>query len=400
MQFRVSYIALGLALFSAIFLPAFAGAADLSVIPSVSVQGQYSNNINYAVTNKISDFIFGVSPGAAFNYTTEVGNLQGLLSLNEWQYVKETQYDHLDQSYQINGGYQLLPRLGFTMQTAYIVNSTLQQALKTTGVITSHVPQSYITLGPGISYALTERLTATMAYAYNQVTSPDPQFTNYNTQQGNLSLSYPLNNGKTTIGGTVTAGETGYANNDVTRQGGIYLSADHKFSEVLGIKLLGGLDYLSTNNTSVVSSPASPFFSVSPQLGRQSSFEPHIEVSATRRWTSTSLSLGYQRTQPATGLGTPTTFNSVSLSLSHDFTARLSGSLAGNYYSSQPINASGSFQTSYYQLNPALSYKVTENLSLIPACNLTFLQEQGKSANIVGASLMLAYSYPYLHYQR
>jgi hypothetical protein len=404
MRFRVSYIALALALFFEIFHPVSLGAADLSVIPSVSAQGAYSNNINYALSNKITDFTFSVSPSAAFNYTTDVGNLQGVLSLTELQYVKETQYDHLDQNYQINGRYQLFPRLGLTMQTAYSVNSTLQQALTTSGIITSHIPQTYITLGPGISYALTERLTATLGYAFNQANSQDPQFTNYTSQQGNLSLSYPLNNEKTTIGGTVTASETDYANNDVTRQGGIYLSADHKFSEVWRVSFLGGLDYISTNNTSVVStpvsSPTSSLYSLSPQLGRQSSFEPHIDASLTRSWTNTSLSVRYQRTQPPSGLGAPVTFNMVSVSLSHDFNERLSGSMAGTYSSSQPINVSGGFETSLYQLSPQLSYKLTENLSLIPACSFGLLQELGKSANIVGASLMLTYSYPFFHYQK
>jgi hypothetical protein len=202
----------------------------------------------------------------------------------------------------------------------------------------------------------------------------------------------------------VTASETDYANNDVTRQGGIYLSADHKFSEVWRVSFLGGLDYISTNNTSVVStpvsSPTSSLYSLSPQLGRQSSFEPHIDASLTRSWTNTSLSVRYQRTQPPSGLGAPVTFNMVSVSLSHDFNERLSGSMAGTYSSSQPINVSGGFETSLYQLSPQLSYKLTENLSLIPACSFGLLQELGKSANIVGASLMLTYSYPFFHYQK
>ncbi len=396
----ISFVALGLSLFLAIFSPASAGAADWSVIPSLSASAAYNNNVNYALSNKISDFIFSESPAASFNYTTDIGSVQGVLSLTELQYVKETQYDNLDQNYSINGRYQAFPRLGLTMQGSYIVNSTLQQALTTTGIITNHVPQEYITVGPGISYALTERLTANLGYTFNQATSQSSQFSNFTSQGGNLSLSYPLNNQKTTIGGTVTANETDYVDNDGSRQITGYLTVGHQFSEVWNTSFSGGLTYTSTSNTSVVTSPASPFFSLSPQIGRQSSVQPYVNVSASRSWTSTTLSASYQRTQPGSSLGTPVTFNSVSLSLSHSFTERLSGSMSGNYYNSQPINASGGFETSVYQLSSQLSYQITENLSLVPSCSLGLLQEQGKSADIVGATLMLTYSYPYFHYRR
>ncbi|MGC2694057.1 MAG: hypothetical protein WA228_15290, partial [Desulfobaccales bacterium] len=306
-----------------------------------------------------------------------------------------------DQSYSINGSYQALPRLGLTMQSSYTVNSTLQQALITSGVITNHVPQTYITVNPGVSYALTERLTATLGYTFNLVNSQASQFINSTNQQGNLSLSYPLKDEKTTIGGTVSANETDYADNDITRQILSYLTVGHRFSEVWNINFSGGLAYTSTNNTSVVTSPAtSPFYTVTPQLGRQASFQPYFNASATRSWTSTTLSATYQRSQPGSGLGTPVDFNSASLSLSHDFTERLSGSMAGTYTESQPINARGGFETSTYLLSPQLSYKITENLSLIPACSVGLLQEMGKSADIVSASLMLTYSYPFFHYQK
>jgi hypothetical protein len=400
MRFRVCYIALGLALCLAVFHPASAGAADLSVIPSLSASGAYTNNANYALSNKITDFIFNISPSAAFNYTTDVGNLQGVLSLSELQYVKETQDDHLDQNYQINGRYQLFPRLGLTLQTGYNVDTTLKQALTTTGVITSRSPVETITVGPGISCGLTERLTASLSYNFNQVNYQGPSFTSYISHSVNLGLAYPLNNEKTTIGGTVAASETDYAtNNDLSRLLGVYLSVDHNFSEVWKVKFLGGVDYIYSNTTFVAVSPVTaPFFTLIPQVGHQSSFEPHLEVSATRSWTSTSLSVAYQRTQPSSGLGAPVSFNNASITLNHTFTERLSGSIAANYYESAPINATGGFATSVYQLSPQLSYSVTENFSLIPACSVGLLQESGRSANIIGASLMLTYSYPYLHY--
>ncbi len=396
----VGYSALGLALCLAIFSPASAGAADWSVVPSLGVGGAYTNNLNYAVTNKISDFTFNETPGVAFNYVNDIGSLTGTASVTELQYIKNTQDDNLDQNYLINGRYQLFPRLGLTMQTGYTVNSTLQQALSTTGVITSHIPQRYITVNPGISYSLTERLTATMSYGFNTQTSSDPTFINSTSHTGTLTLSYPLNNQKTTIGGTVTGNQSDYSNNDTSSQMGIYLNATQQFSEVWSANFSGGIDYTSSNNTSVVTSPVSPFFSLSPQTGRQSNVSPHINASLSRNWTNSTLTLAFNRTQPASGLGAPVSYNSASVSLSHNFTARLSGSVIGSYSESEPINASGSFATSVYNLGAQLSYLLTENLSLVPGCSAGLLQEQGKSANNLGATLMLTYSYPFIHYQK
>jgi uncharacterized protein (PEP-CTERM system associated) len=78
-------------------------AADLSVVPSIEARSEFNSNLNFDFTNKVSDFIFTLSPAAEFNYTTEISQLQGRLGLTGLHYLSHGNLDHIDQNYQING---------------------------------------------------------------------------------------------------------------------------------------------------------------------------------------------------------------------------------------------------------------------------------------------------------
>ena len=144
-------------------------AADWAVVPSVTARTEFNSNLNYDFTAPKSDYIFTLAPTADFNYTTDIGQLQGRLGLTGRHYLSNGQLDHIDQNFQINGRYQAAPRLNLTLNTAYISDTSLQEEFATSGLIMTRTPRTSIQAGPGMTYALTERLSATVNYNFYKV---------------------------------------------------------------------------------------------------------------------------------------------------------------------------------------------------------------------------------------
>ena len=114
--------------------------------------------MNYAYTNPISDYIFSLQPAMDFNYTTEISQLQGHLGLLGLHYLTNSNLDHIDQNFQINGRHQIAPRVNLSLNSSYINDTTLTQEFLTSGLAMSRTPRQSFAVGPGVTYNLTERL--------------------------------------------------------------------------------------------------------------------------------------------------------------------------------------------------------------------------------------------------
>jgi hypothetical protein len=379
-------------------------AADWSVVPSVALRTEYDSNLNYDFTNKISDFLFTLTPNANFNYATEALQLQGHLGWTGLVYAKSSNIDHIDQNYGINGTYGVTPRLSLNMNAGYIVDSSLQQELTTGGIIMTRTPRQSLLAAPGFKYALTERLAATAGYLYTPVTYQDPRFQNYTNQQAILTFAYLLANEKTTLSWNFLGQDSSYTANQINRTLQFSLGVAHKVSDRWAITLNGGANYSFINsNTQVLSSTQAPGFVLAPQARlQQTSLSPYFAVYATRRWERAIFSAGYARDQSPSGAGSFNDTNGLSASFSYNFTEKLTGTMAGGFSLSQAVSQRTPYNNSYYNVSPSLNYLLTEQLSLSPGYAYSLREDLsgGRSATNHQAWLMLNYTYPPLHYQR
>lgn len=101
-----------------------AGAADWSIVPTISQRSEFNSNLNMSPTNILSDYILSVTPVVDFNYTTEIAQLQGHLGLLGQHYITHDDVDHIDQNYQINGRYQPTPRVNLSLNSSYTNDPT------------------------------------------------------------------------------------------------------------------------------------------------------------------------------------------------------------------------------------------------------------------------------------
>lgn len=379
-------------------------AADWSVVPAVDARGEYDSNLNFALRNRESDFILRLSPSAKFNYTTELGQLQGALGFKGLHYISNSNLDHIDQNVGINGSYQAAPRLKLTLTSAYVSDSTLVEELEVSGRVIGRTVRQSLQVNPGFTYTLAERLLLDVGYGFYDVRYRSDLFTDYSTQRVSLGLNYLLKNEKTTLRGMVLGRFTDYPEVDNSYKSlGTYLGAEHKFSEDWQATLMGGVNVTRASLSSEVLDFSNfPFFVLVKQVQREeTTVSPYVEFATTRRWTNTTLTGGFTLDISPSGGGTVSDYSRAYAGLSYSFSERLTGRFDGSlYYNAAIFDFSGG-NGFIFTLSPQLTYRLLEKLSLNSGYQFGWREDRTSeltaSRNLVWISLN--YSYP-MHYQR
>jgi len=411
MCFRYARLALWLiGLFlSLTYLPAH--AADWSVVPSLGVGASYDSNINFSFIQKQHDFIFNVTPSVNFNYASEINNLTGHLALNGLAYVRSPELDTINQDYGISGQHQITPRLAFTFNGGYILDSTQNQELITSGFVMNRTRRQSLSAGPGLSYSLTERATLSLGYSYYQTNYQDPRFADYYSHSVSLTFSNQLKNAKTTLTGTILGAYTNSPSiNNSYRNLGTYVGLQHQFSDNWKLSVSGGMNYnWYSTETAVVAFGNFVAFVRLPQTKlTTSSVSPNVNISATRQWTKTSLTFGYTIDQVPAASGAINQTHSGYASLTHNFTERLTGGLQGNSYYSPSASPGSNYNSLVFYLTPSLSYQLTEKISVVSSYSYAWEDNLSSFGSFGGGQttsksvvwLYLRYSNPLLHYQK
>jgi len=393
----------GLAVFISMLATNFAVAADWSLVPSITQKSEFNSNLNYSFTTPVSDYILSLQPVADFIYTTEITQLQGHLGLFGQHYITNSNLDHIDQNYQINGRYQATPKVNLTLNSSYIVDTTLMQELLTSGLVMSRTPRQSIVGSPAVTYNLTERLLGTVNYNFNRVLYQAPQFKDYTTHQLGLSFNYLLSNERTSLINTNIVRESLYPGGNSYKTLGFYLGANHKLREDWEFSLLSGININKSDfATQVQDLSQFPFFtSIQENRVRHTKGTPFFNVSTRRRWTNLSVTAGFIRDQTPSAYGFVTNFTRVYTSLSYNFTERLSGTLGGSYSLSTQASQADSLDFNYYSVNAQMAYQLTEKLSVTPGYRFSQYDNVtgDTSAHAHSAYVMLSYAYP-IHYQK
>jgi hypothetical protein len=92
--------------------------------------------------------------------------IRGHLGLSGQHYLDNDNLDHIDQNYQINGKYQATPKVNLSLNTSYIIDTTLLQELLTSVLVIGRSPRTSFLANPRITYNITERLSSTINYNF------------------------------------------------------------------------------------------------------------------------------------------------------------------------------------------------------------------------------------------
>jgi hypothetical protein len=394
----------GLVIIMSMGMVNMAGAADWSIVPSITQRSEFNSNLNLSPTNVLSDYIFSLQPAADFNYTTEISQLQGHLGLLGQHYISHDNLDHIDQNYQINGRYQIHPKVNLSLNSSYISDTTLTQELQNSGLVIGRTPRQAIFANPGITYNITERLLTTASYNFNRVLYQAPQFTDFTSHQAGLNFTYLLKNEKTSLISNNSVSETLYPGGNYYKSIGIYGGVTHKFSERWDVSLMSGANInFYSFNTQVVDSSQFPFFvQVNTRRLNSSGVSPYVSASTSYRWTNLTVSGGGSMTQQPSAYGAVYQVNRLYGAINYNITEKLSAGLNAGYSLSNQSSQDISSEYNYYSVSPSLNYKITERFSVSPGysfANSASLTSTGSSAHNHIAWIQFSYAYP-IHYQK
>jgi hypothetical protein len=395
---------MGLVIIMSMGIVNMAGAADWSIVPSITQRSEFNSNLNMSPTNVLSDYILSLQPAADFNYTTEISQLQGHLGLLGQHFITNDNLDHIDQNYQINGRYQATPKVNLSLNTSYIDDSTLIQELLTSGVVIGRTPRQSFYASPVVSYNLTERFMASVSYSFNRVLYQSSQFIDYTSHQAGLNFTYLLKNEKTSLMSNNVVSETLYPGGNTYKSIGIYVGVTHKFSERWDVKLVSGANInFYSFNTEVLDSSQFPFFiQVQTRRINSSGVSPFADLSTNYRWTKLTASAGFSMSQQPSAYEAVYQMNRVYGSLAYNFTERFSGTLSGSYSLSNQASQTIGSEWNYYNVSPSFTYKITERFSVSPGysfANSGSLTSTGSSAHNHMAWIQFSFTYP-IHYQK
>jgi hypothetical protein len=395
---------MGLAILMGLGMVNLGGAADWSVVPSISQRSEFNSNLNMSSRNVLSDYVLSLRPAADFNYATEISKLDGYVGLLGQHYITNSNLDHIDQNFQINGRYQATPTVNLALQSSYISDTTMYEELMTSGLVIGRYPRQSFFVGPAVTYNLTERLLWTFNYSFSRVLYQAPQYTDYTSHVAGMTFTYPLSNERTTIINNNIVRETLYAGNNNFKSIGIYGGLRHRFTERWNVDFMtGGNISFFSSNTQVLDISQFPYFTqIKTKRTNTSNVTPYVSASTSYRWTNLTLNAGLSIDQQPSAYGTVYQVDRFYASAGYQFTERLQGMLSGGFSFSNQSSQSIDSQYNHYNASCSLHYKITERLSVSPGyafLNSASLTGTGASAHGHLAWLQFSYSYP-MHYQQ
>ena len=176
-------------------VPFIAVAKDVTVVPSITLRGEYDDNVYFTRTDEISDYLAIISPALTLDYASELLNLEANGIVDVLRYVDETDINTENQRYTINGGYRLMERWALSGNFSYIKDTTLDSELEETGIVYAREDRDRFNAGAGLSYQVSELSDMGVNYAYSKTDYDERGLEDYDFNSINFSYNRKFNDG-------------------------------------------------------------------------------------------------------------------------------------------------------------------------------------------------------------
>lgn len=217
-------------------------AYEYNVEPSLSLTGQYNDNIFLSHSDRISDFIMYVSPGIKFSLKSLNTDLKVAYSPTFSFYRSHNELNDTGHHFDANGIFTLSDRLSFILTDTFVKSSDIRDLrdIPDLGPITQLAETTFHNLTGKASYKLTTNLFYTLGLSYSYADTEARGFSRVKTYSGNMALEYNSSQ-RTTL--SANAGYIKYNYNpgsDATEQD-YTLGVTHKLSPTVTIAVNGGV---------------------------------------------------------------------------------------------------------------------------------------------------------------
>jgi hypothetical protein len=319
-------------------------SADVTITPSISLRGEYDDNIDFSRTNKLDDYAGTVSPALSFDYITDRFTMQGRTLFGIVRYADYNEYDRENQNHGLNLGYRLSERLNANANASYIRDTTLDTALEETGLVERRSERENIRAGGGLAYEINEVSNVGLDYFFTTTDYDLRDYTDSDTHGISMSYNYTFNNRLDTVT-LVSSYQKTDSDEDKTDNYSSSLGLAHTFGPTLQANVSAGVRYLDIED---------------PSGQSETDWGWTSNISLQKSWQTTSATLGYSRDLSYSAEGEPIEVDRFSLSADHSVTREFGLRLSGSLYFTKSAGDVETENSRYYSISPAAYYNITQ----------------------------------------
>ena len=347
---RIRYFQCLLLFFLCIIFTGTSYAAEFTVNPSLSLRGEYNDNIDFSRTNKQDDYIGTISPGLSLGYGTDRFTFGARAGVDFLRYYEYTDQNTERQNYSVTASYRAFERFTINASGSYTKDTTLDSGLEETGIVEQRSERDSYSAGGGVSYRMSELSDVSVNYTFSKTDYDLEDYTDSEGHSASLSYSYSFNNRLDTVSIRPYWRKTD-SDVDKINSYGLSLGLIHQFSQTFNANIQAGPRYTATEDNAGVT---------------EWGWGWTADVSLTKTWETGSVSLGYSRDLQYTGEAENVEVDRFSLTANKMMTQKFGVRLSGSLYFTKSTDESNTQDRDvrYYIISPSLFYNITQNHSL------------------------------------
>ena len=335
------------------FFPAPAMAADVRLLPYITVHETYDDNVSFSRTHKEDDYFYSFKPGFTLDYGTQWYNIQSEVAINVFRYINDKDLNTENYLCKLNGGYQVVERWTLSGNLSFLKDTTLDSELEETGIVNVRSDRERYDAGMGLSYQISERFDMGVDYIYASTNYDRPSYVDYDSNTISLSFNRRFNNQLDVFTVRPYYSQT---QSDVSKMDNYVLSFGwaHPFSETLRLSAFLGPRYTIIERTLIRTDIRD----------KDTTWGGVADINLTRTGETSSAAMGYNHSLLYDSYGEPINRYRIYLNTNYMVTKRFGIGFSGSLYftkSEGKYYYSHDKDSQYFQLSPSLSYKITEN---------------------------------------
>lgn len=324
-------------------------AADTTVTPSISLTGQYDDNVSFQRGNeKDEDYLYQIRPTITFDYKTEINRIVAEAILNYQNYINNDGFNTLNQQYKLEGDSNFTELLTLFADLNYIKDNTLDSQLEEEGRVQDRQERGRYDLRGGLFFNLTELIRVGGDYRYRQTNYNEDYPEDYNDDVVSFIYNQRLRNQLDSL-----RFRTSYAYREVrtheTNTYRIVFGWNRKFSETFNVgAAVGGRiteEYSYNANT---------------EREKDETTGLLADVNFTKHSDAVRTDLSYRRDQVYTAEAGAREVDSFNIGFDRNITERFKLGIDLRFYLTRNLNKDIQDDSRFYEVNPKIIYNLTE----------------------------------------
>jgi hypothetical protein len=339
------------------------------LIPRLSLDLTYDDNILFSRRSPQRDWIYEVRPSLSWRYRTERDILDVMAGLHGQKYNTEHDLDTLDQDYRLYASREVFFGTTISLNARYILDTTLDEEFTEEGLLLSRQERHVYSLEPAVQWQATERSTWAFSAPVYHVNYEGDKNQDYSTEYLTLSYSYLLDDEKTSLFAQPSVGFIDFEYGD-TKVYEMMFGVGREFTERLFAKLMAGLSY-TRSHIDERFEPIGPF-SIKVQDEEDYSKTGWVGAGELKwDWDRGQWNMNFVRRVSASGYGETLIRDRLTTEASWRITERIhfKGRLSIGQVKSQSDKTLRSYYYDYddyvtYDVSPAIVYQLTERIDV------------------------------------